>query len=70
MRVLIAGDNGNFPICVKDSELGYNEYSIDGDDFFYSSGYDMSTLSEGWHHLAAVGMVSDFSTTTFYIDFK
>ena len=32
---------------------------------FYGSGFLMSTLSEGWHHLAAVG---DEGNTTFYID--
>jgi hypothetical protein len=32
---------------------------------FYGSGFLMSTLSEGWHHLAAVG---NEGNTTFYID--
>ncbi len=39
------------------------------DDYWVGSGFDMTTLSQGWHHMAVVG-TGDITkgTTTFYID--
>jgi hypothetical protein len=45
-------------ICLNNDSLGQN---------FYDSGFNMELLTEGWHHLAAVGRGD---TTLFYIDGK
>jgi hypothetical protein len=64
---LVGGQDANnpIPIIVKKGEnsdlLGIR---IDGEEF-KSSGYDLTSLSPGWHHLTAVGQGD---TTLFYID--
>ncbi len=57
----LARGNGDHQIIVQQSSMQLGTY-IGG---FFSSGFNMQTLSTGWHHLATVG---SGGTTKFYID--
>jgi len=65
LNTLVADLEYNFPIAVHEGEL-----AVVLDNQPYSSEFEMSSLSDGWHHLAAVGCSGEPSTTTFYVDFK
>ncbi|MEG4584578.1 LamG domain-containing protein [Microcoleus sp. MOSTC5] len=67
-NTLIGRQNAGKYIVVKNGkQLGsYFEQQLLGESF-YDSGFNMEFLSEGWHHLTAVGRGD---TTLFYIDGK
>lgn len=60
---LTRGSGEDHQIIVSNS-LQLGTYVNSGGGFLYS-GFNMSSLSDGWHHLVAV---ADAGTTTFYID--
>jgi len=62
---LSRGNGGDHQIYVS-SALLLGSYRNIGGNAFFSSGFDMTSLSQGWHHITAVG--SGGSSTTFYID--
>jgi hypothetical protein len=63
-RTLTRGLDGDHQILVSPSgELG--SYDNVHNTKFHGSGFDMKSLSDGWHHVAAVG---SGGTTTFYVD--
>jgi len=59
-----AGD-ADHQIIVRRSDLHLGAYDNHGGTGFKDTGYVMSNVSNGWHHLAAV---ANGSTTTYYID--
>ncbi len=63
-NTLVRGAIGDHQVIVQRSTMEIGSYSTVSAGFF-GSGFIMSTLSNGWHHLAAVG---SGSTTAFYID--
>ncbi|MEG5207856.1 LamG domain-containing protein [Microcoleus sp. ARI1-A3] len=67
-NTLTRGQNSDHHILVRNrKQLGiyFNNDSLGQN--FYDSGFNMELLSQGWHHLAAVG---GKDTTRFYIDGK
>ncbi len=54
------------PIIVHTDQVSLGTYSVCDPEGFHDSGYDLSGLSAGWHHLVAV--VSDAGGTRFYVD--
>jgi len=63
-RTMFQTASGQHHVLVQnDGYLGTYD-SVTGSDF-YSCGFDIDTLSSGWHHVVAVGSGSD---TEFYID--
>lgn len=65
-NTLIGGDSDHQVIVQRPSML-LGMYDGVGGTGFVSSGFVMSTLNNGWHHLAAVGTGN---ATNFYIDGK
>jgi len=63
-RTLTRGSGGDHEVIV-DSSGNLGTYDNIGGTAFHSSGYNLSGLSAGWHHLAAVG---SGASTAFYID--
>lgn len=59
---LVRGGDNNYHFVIV--QAGSFEIGVHSGGF-YSSGYSLSNLTNGWHHLAAVG---SSGTTTFYID--
>ena len=67
-NTLIRGKDTDHLIKVRNrSQLGIYLNQDPLGQGFYDSGFNMDSLSEGWHHLAAVGRGD---TTLFYIDGK
>jgi hypothetical protein len=67
-NTLIRGQNADHHIIVnKDKKLGIYLTNDPLKQNFYNSGFNMESLSIGWHHLTAVG---EGETTRFYIDGK
>ena len=63
-RTLTRGSGGDHQVIVRsDNQLGM--YDNVGGTAFNDSGYNMGSLSSGWHHLVAVG---SGTTTVMYID--
>ena len=63
-RTLTRGQGGDHQIIVSaGGQLG--GYFNTGANGFVSSGFDMNSLSSGWHHVAAVG---SGGSTVFYVD--
>jgi len=67
-NTLIRGQNGDSHIIVsRDQKLGIYLTNDSLKQYFYGCGFNMESLSTGWHHLTAVG---EGDTTRFYIDGK
>ena len=67
-NTLIRGQNGDSHIIVsRDQKLGIYLTNDSLKQSFYDCGFNMESLSTGWHHLTAVG---EGDTTRFYIDGK
>ena len=67
-NTLIRGQNGDSHIIVsRDQKLGIYLTNDSLKQYFYDCGFNMESLSTGWHHLTAVG---EGDTTRFYIDGK
>ncbi|MGL4377792.1 MAG: LamG-like jellyroll fold domain-containing protein, partial [Microcoleaceae cyanobacterium] len=67
-NTLIRGQNGDSHIIVsRDQKLGIYLTNDALKQYFYDCGFNMESLSTGWHHLTAVG---EGDTTRFYIDGK
>ncbi|MFH1022275.1 MAG: LamG-like jellyroll fold domain-containing protein [Planctomycetota bacterium] len=64
-RGTTAAGSGDHHIIVQDSTKLLGMYDNVSGGNFRSSGYNISGLSPGWHHIAAVGTVG---VTKFYID--
>ncbi len=64
-NTLIRGSGGDHQVIVQRSTMELGFYSHTAPSGFHSSGFKMNTLSNGWHHLVAVG---SGSTTAYYID--
>jgi hypothetical protein len=63
-RTLTRGATADHQVIVDATGL-LGTYDNTGGTGFHSSGYNVSSLPAGWHHMAAVG---SGSATTFYID--
>ncbi|MBD2545212.1 LamG domain-containing protein [Planktothricoides raciborskii] len=67
-NTLIRGQNADHNIIVsRDQKLGIYLTNDPLTQYFYDCGFNMESLSTGWHHLTAVG---EGDTTRFYIDGK
>ena len=67
-NTLIRGKDADHHIMVRNrKQLGINLNNDSLGQNFYDSGFNMELLTEGWHHLTAVGRGD---TTLFYIDGK
>ncbi|MFB2935268.1 LamG-like jellyroll fold domain-containing protein [Aerosakkonemataceae cyanobacterium BLCC-F154] len=67
-NTLIRGQNADQHIVVsRDKKLGIYLTNDPIKQYFYDCGFNMGTLSTGWHHLTVVG---ERDTTRFYIDGK
>ncbi|MFM6408979.1 MAG: LamG-like jellyroll fold domain-containing protein, partial [Microcystis sp.] len=67
-NTLIRGKDANHHILVRNrKQLGIYLTNDSLGQNFYDSGFNMELLTEGWHHVAAVGRGD---TTLFYIDGK
>ncbi|MFO0051537.1 MAG: LamG-like jellyroll fold domain-containing protein, partial [Dolichospermum sp.] len=67
-NTLVRGKDADHHILVKNrKQLGIYLTNDSLGQNFYDSGFNMELLTEGWHHLAAVGRGD---TTLFYIDGK
>ncbi|MBD2483494.1 LamG domain-containing protein [Planktothrix sp. FACHB-1365] len=67
-NILTNGEKENHHILVRNrKQLGIFLHNDPLGQKFYDSGFDMDSLSPGWHHLSAVGKDN---TTLFYIDGK
>ena len=68
LNTLTRGKDAGHHILVRNrKQLGiYLDQALLG-QFFYDSGFNLELLSQGWHHIAAVGRGD---TTLFYIDGK
>jgi len=67
-NTLTRGENADHHILVRNrKQLGIYLNNDSLGQMFYDSGFNMELLSQGWHHLAAVG---GKDTTRFYIDGK
>ncbi|GCL43475.1 LamG-like jellyroll fold domain-containing protein [Dolichospermum planctonicum] len=67
-NTLIRGKDADIHILVRNrKQLGICLSNDPLGQIFYDSGFNMELLSEGWHHLTAVGKGD---TTLFYIDGK
>jgi len=64
-NTLIRGSSLDHQVIVRRSDMELGVYSHSSPAGFHGSGFVMSTLSSGWHHLVAVG---SGTTTAFYID--
>ncbi|MFA5296278.1 MAG: DUF2341 domain-containing protein [Methanoregulaceae archaeon] len=64
-NTLVRGSSLDHQVIVRRSDLELGFYSHSSPGGFHGSGFIMSTLSDGWHHLAAVG---SGTTTAFYVD--
>ena len=65
-RTLTRGNGcGDHQVIILNSGYELGSYDNCGGSAFHGSGFQMSTLNNGWHHLAAVG---SGGTTSFYID--
>jgi hypothetical protein len=62
---LTRGNGGDHQIYINASLL-LGTFKNAAPATFYSSGFDLTTLAQGWHHVVAVG--SGGTSTTFYID--
>ncbi len=70
-NTLVAGEDGcHFIVFQNGKHLGCTlREGIPATSVFYSSGFDISQLRPGWHHLAVVAEGSGAqSTTVFYLD--
>lgn len=67
---LTRGADGDHQIIITDGQrLGWFQNTAAGG--FWDSGYKLSDLATGWHHMAAVGKGQGAaSTTVFYVDGK
>lgn len=63
-RTLTRGNGGDHQVIVRASDGHLGSYDNSGGGF-NDSGYVITNLSNGWHHLAAI---AENGTTTFYID--
>ncbi|CAC5341966.1 MULTISPECIES: LamG domain-containing protein [Planktothrix] len=67
-NTLIRGKDADHHIMVRNrKQLGINLNNDSLGQNFYDSGFNMELLTEGWHHLTAVGRGD---TTLFYVDGK
>lgn len=67
-NTLVRGKNADHHILVRNrKQLGIYLTNDSLGQKFYDSGFNMELLTEGWHHVAAVGRGE---TTLFYIDGK
>ena len=67
-NTLIRGQNTDQHIVVsRDKKLGIYLTNDPIKQYFYDCGFNMGSLSTGWHHLTVVG---ETNTTRFYIDGK
>jgi len=64
-RTLIKGAGGDHQIIVQSGAYDLGTYDNTGETGFKDSGFDMDTLSTGWHHLA---VVQDGTDMLFYVD--
>jgi hypothetical protein len=67
-NTLVRGTDADHHILVRNrKQLGIYLTNDSLGQNFYDSGFNMESLTEGWHHVAAVGLGD---TTLFYIDGK
>ncbi|WP_072926401.1 LamG domain-containing protein [Microcystis aeruginosa] len=67
-NTLIRGKDADHHILVRNrKQLGIYLTNDSLGGYFYDSGFNMELLTEGWHHVAAVGRGD---TTLFYVDGK
>jgi len=66
-RTLTRGNAGDHQIIIESGSYDLGTYDNTGGTGFHDCGYDINSVSDGWHHLAAV---QEWSTNSikFYID--
>lgn len=67
-RTLTRGDGGDHQVIVKNGNYNLGTYDNTGGNGFIDCGFDINSVSDGWHHLAVTQEGGKNGEMRFYLD--